>query len=84
MLAVLEQRGGVHHRLAGLRLGRSDHSADDGDAAGFGGNAFRRLAVARHERGALHQVARRIATDGKLGKQDQSRAGGLARGGQSQ
>ena len=67
---VVEQRRGIHHRLAALRLGWSDQTANHGDAASLGCNVFSAFAIVLNERGALHQIARRIATDGELGKKD--------------
>ena len=68
--AVFEQGGGVHYRFAALRLGGSDEAADHGDAAGFGGDTVESFAVVLDKRGALNQVARRIAADGKFGKKN--------------
>ena len=75
--AVFEQRGGVHHRLAALRVGGSHQPADDGDAAGFARNAVRTLAVVLNERGALHQVTRRVTAYREFREKDQSCAIGL-------
>ena len=72
--AVFEQRGRIHDRLAGLGFGGSHEPADDRDSTRLGGNAFRRLTIARHKRRPLHQIARRITADGKFGKQDQAGA----------
>ncbi len=71
-----KQRRGIHDRFAGLGVGGSDQTADHGDSARLGGNAFRRLTIAGHKRGSLHQIARRIAADGKFRKQNQAGAGG--------
>ena len=73
--AVLEQGGGIHDRLAGFGMGRGHQSANHGDAAGLGGNAFHRLAIAGDKRRTLDQVPGRIAADGQLGEQDQAGAG---------
>ena len=72
---VAQQGRGVHHRLAGVRLGRSHHAADHGDALRLRGNLLDGVAVARDERRPLDQIARRIAADGEFRKQNQARAG---------
>ena len=72
--AIAQQRGGVHHFLAGVRLGRGHHPADDGDALGFRGNPLHGRAIVRHKRGPLDQIARRIAADREFRKQNQAGA----------
>jgi hypothetical protein len=75
--AILEQGGGIHDRLPGVGICRCDQAADYRDAAGLGGNAIHGFAVPGDEGWPFHQVAGRVSTNGKFGKQNQSRSRGL-------
>src|SRR5208337_1946213 len=73
--SVTQQRRRVQYRLASSRIGRSDQAADDSNALRLCGDRFRGLTVAFHEPRALHQVARRVAANAQLGKENQVDAG---------
>ncbi len=75
-LAVYQQCRGIHDRFTGFGMRRRDQSADHGNSVGFGGNAFHRLAIACDERWSLDEIPGRIATNGQLGKQNETGAGG--------
>ena len=71
-LAVAQQSGGVHRRLAGGRLRASHQPADYGNTLRLFGNPFGALKIALDEPMTLHQVARRIAADGEFREQTSS------------
>src|SRR5882762_10004864 len=64
--AIHEQRGRVHHGLARCGIRGSDQATYHGDAGGLRGDAIDGFTIARNERRAFHEIAWRIATNGKL------------------
>ena len=73
--APLAQQGGrVHYLFARIRLRRGDQSADHGNTLGFSGDPLHGLAIARHKRGSLDQIVRRVPGDGEFRKQNQAGA----------
>ena len=76
--AIHEQRGGVHHGFARSGIRGSDQATYHGDAASFRGDAIDGFTIARNERRAFDEIARRIAANGELREQDQPCAMGLS------
>ena len=69
-----QQGGGVHRFFARVRFGRGYRAADHGNALRFCGDPLDGRATARHKRGPLDQIARRVAADGEFRKQNQASA----------
>ena len=82
--AALNQRRPVHRLLAGFRLRAPHVTADDAQAEirGFARQAFQLALRAFDETGFFHQIARRVAGEGELGKHHHfgAASGGIARG----
>src|SRR5262249_34445436 len=80
-LAVFQQRGRVHGRLAGLRVRRCYQPADHSNATRFPRDVLNAFPVMSDERSALDEIAGRISAHRKLRKQNQARSVSLCAAG---